>query len=131
MIGFYLLMYLHLYLIQIKVFLILPQKKANKFFLQGELIKDLATDQDASKLLYDIIFTEGLKNPRVRSEFVSKWLNTFIRYNRGNETGDHTNFNQAGETQHIAQTKERAGAVVDAATDAGKWAYGKLPFGGN
>jgi hypothetical protein len=100
-------------------------------FKRGELIKDLATDQDASKLLYDVIFTDGLKNPRVRSEFVSKWLNTFIRYNRGNETGDHTNFNQAGETQHIAQTKERAGAVVDAATDAGKWAYGKLPFGGN
>ena len=100
-------------------------------FKRGELIKDLATDQDASKLLYDVIFTNGLKNPRVRSEFVSKWLNTFIRYNRGNETGDHTNFNQAGETQHIAQTKERAGAVVDAATDAGKWAYGKLPFGGN
>lgn len=95
-------------------------------FKKGELIKDLATDQDASKLLYDVIFTEGLKNPRVRSEFVSKWLNTFVRYNRGNEQGDHNNFNTAGESQHITQTKERAGAVSDGVGSVYNWGKGKI-----
>ena len=95
-------------------------------FKKGELIKDLATDQDASKLLYDVIFTEGLKNPRVRSEFVSKWLNTFVRYNRGNEQGDHNNFNTAGESQHITQTKERAGAVADGVGSVYNWGKGKI-----
>ena len=99
-------------------------------FRKGELIKDLATDQDASKLLYDVIFTNGLKNPRVRSEFVSKWVNTFVRYNRGNETGDHSNFNAAGESQHITQTKERAGAVAGGVGDAYNWGKGKM-FGDN
>ena len=97
-------------------------------FRRGTLIKELATDQDASKLLYDVIFTDGLKNPRLRSEFVSKWLNTLIRYNRGNESGDHTNFNNdAGESQHITQTKERVGKVVEEVGDATSWAIGKIP----
>ena len=96
-------------------------------FRRGTLIKELATDQDASKLLYDVIFTDGLKNPRLRSEFVSKWLNTLIRYNRGNESGDHTNINAAGESQHITQTKERVGKVVEAVGDATSWAVGKIP----
>ena len=98
-------------------------------FRRGELIKDLATDQDASKLLYDVIFTEGLQNPRVRSEFVSKWLNTLVRYNRGNEQGDYdvANYNTLGEPGHIAQTKERAGVVADKIGNAASWAKGKIP----
>ena len=100
-------------------------------FRRGELIKDLATDQEASKLLYDVIFTNGLKNPRLRSEFVSKWVNTFVRYNRGNETGDHSNFTDAaGESQHITQTKERAGVVARGVGDAYNWGKGKM-FGDN
>ena len=63
----------------------------------------------------------------MRSEFVSKWLNTLIRYNRGNESGDHTNFNAAGESQHITQTKERVGKVVEEVGDATSWAVGKIP----
>ena len=96
-------------------------------FRRGELIKDLATDQDASKLLYDVIFTNGLKNPRVRSEFVSKWVNTFVRYNRGNEVGDHSNISDdSGESQHITQTKERAGAIAEGIGTAYNWGKGKL-----
>ena len=89
----------------------------------------MATDQDASKLLYDVIFTEGLQNPRVRSEFVSKWLNTLVRYNRGNEQGDYdvANYNTLGEPGHIAQTKERAGVVADKIGNAASWAKGKIP----